>query len=74
MTSKDFKAKFRKSIDILQNAVDHTTDLDRQHPKLYKKVYKYYEEAGVEFYNDPYEDYHIVIECVEKDLNYAEVV
>ena len=72
MTSKDFKAKFRKSMGILQNAVERTTDLDRQHPKLYKKVFKYYEEAGVEFYNDPLEDYYLVLECVAKDLNYVE--
>jgi len=63
------RTKFRKSIGIFQDAVSRTIELDYSQPKLYKKVYKYYEEQGVEFTGDNVEDYQILLECLKQDLS-----
>ena len=65
---KEFRTKFRKSMGIIQDAVERNVDLDHQHPKLYKKILKFYEEQGVTFYDDPVEDYYLVLECLGKEL------
>lgn len=70
----ELRTKFRKSIGILQDAVSRTIELDYSQPKLYKKVYKYYRESGVNFTGDPVEDYQILLECLQYDLSVSEVV
>ena len=41
--------------------------------KLFKKVRKYYENDGVEFSGDPLDDYDILIDCLNEDLEVVEV-
>ena len=62
------RSKFRKSIGILQNAVSRTVELDSSQPKLYKKVKRFYEDAGVRFTGDSVDDYQILLECIQEDL------
>ena len=64
----EFRTKFRKSMGVIQAAVEKKVELDSQHPKLYKKILKFYEEQGVTFYNDPVEDYYLVLECMSKEI------
>ena len=63
------RTKFRKSIGIFNDAIMRTIELDYSQPKLYKKVYKYYEELGVEFTGDSVEDYQPILECLKSDLS-----
>ena len=42
--------------------------LDVKNPKLFKKVRKFYENDGVEFSGDPLDDYDILIDCLNEDL------
>lgn len=67
------RTKFRKSIGIFQDAINRTIELDYSQPKLYKKVYKYYEEQGISFTGDSVEDYHILLECLKQDLSMESV-
>ena len=62
------RTKFKKSIGILQDAVNRTIELDYSQPKLYKKLVRFYQEEGVRFTGDPVEDYQIVLECIQEDL------
>lgn len=68
------RTKFRKSIGIFQLAVNRSIELDYSQPKLYKKVFKFYNELGVQFTGDSVEDYQILLECLEQDLSVSEVV
>ena len=69
MTKSSFPSKFRKFETILTNAVNRSVDLDYQHPKLYKKLIRYYADQGIEFYDDPTEDYELLLDCLVEDLN-----
>ncbi len=62
------RTKFRKSIGIFQDAVNRTIELDYSQPKLYKKVKRFYEDAGIRFTGDSVEDYQIILDCIESDL------
>ena len=61
-------AKFKKSIDILRGAAEGQIALDHKYPKIYKKVTKFYMEKGVEFKDDPCDDYEILLDCLYSDL------
>ena len=65
----ELKAKFKKSMGILNSAIDRTIELDYSQPKLYKKVVKFYQEQGVRFTGDSVEDYQIVLDCLTEDLS-----
>ena len=65
--------KFKKDISTLQSAVKGDFFLDVKNPKLFKKVRKYYENDGVEFSGDPLDDYDILIDCLNEDLEVVEV-
>ena len=43
--------KFHKHLPLLEQTVRRECDLDHSNPKLYKKVYRYLRDKGVEFYN-----------------------
>ena len=60
--------KFRKHINILKNTVEGQVALDHQHPKVFRIVAKYYREKGVQFVNDPCDDYDILLDCLYADL------
>ena len=62
------RTKFRKSIGIFQDAINRTIELDCTQPKLYKKVKRFYEDAGVRFTGDSVDDYLIILECIQEDL------
>ena len=61
--------KFKKHINILRGTVEGQVALDHQYPKVFLKVTKYYEqERGVQFMNDPCDDYEILLDCLYNDL------
>lgn len=68
MSTKSFDSAFRKSQYILQRAVNREVDLEYDYPKIYKKVKKYYQNNGVQFYDDQEADYELIIELIAEDL------
>ena len=60
--------KFKKNISLLTQAAEGTIELDYKNPKLYKKVLRYYEDRGIEFYEDPYDTYELVVDLLKEDL------
>ena len=62
--------KFKKDISTLRAAANKEIFLDIKHPKLYKKVKRYYD--SLQYIDlkgeDPDADYNAVIECIEEDL------
>lgn len=60
--------KFKKHLNILRGTVEGQIALDHQYPKVFRKVTKYYEEQGVQFMNDPCDDYEILLDCLYADL------
>ena len=68
MAKKTFESTFRKSIYILQRAANREIDLDYDYPKVYRKVRKFYESNGVEFYNEPEADYEMILSLISDDL------
>ena len=66
---KPVTTKFKKHINILRGTVEGQVALDHQYPKVFRKVAKYYEqERGVQFMNDPCDDYEILLDCLYNDL------
>jgi hypothetical protein len=61
-------SKFKKDIDTLKAAANGDFYLDVKNFKLYKKVKRYYESIGVEFSNDPMDDYEILIDNLIYDF------
>ena len=63
--------KFKKDISTLRAAANKEIYLDIKHPKLYKKVKRYYENLQYIKLEgeDPVADYNAVIECIIEDLN-----
>ena len=66
-------SKFKKDITTLRSAAEGSILLDVKNPKLFKKVRKFYENAGVVFSGDPLDDYDILIDCIAEDLETVEV-
>ena len=60
--------KFKKNLDTLAQTADRTLELDYTNPKLYKKILRYYMDHGIEFYDDPYDTYELVVELLTEDL------
>ena len=63
--------KFKKDISTLRAAANKEIYLDIKHPKLYKKVKRYYENLQYIKLEgeDPDADYNAVIECIRQDLD-----
>ena len=61
--------KFHKHLPLLEQTVRRECELDHSNPKLYKKVYRYLRDKGVEFYNNPDDDYELVVEELTSELN-----
>ena len=68
MSNSAFVSKFKTNLSLLQSAVNRETDLDLRHPKIYKKIVKYYRNPGVQLYNDPHDDYELVLDLIAADL------
>jgi hypothetical protein len=69
----DLSSKFKKDVQTLRGAANGEFFLDVKNPKLYKKVRRYYENAGVVFSGDPLDDYDILMEYIYNDLEPVEV-
>ena len=65
--------KFRKELSTLQDAVNNDIFLDIKHPKLYKKICRYYQNEVELMGEDPEADYNIILECIQEDLESKEV-
>ena len=61
-------SKFKKNVDVLTQTVDGTVALDYKNPKLYKKIIRYYRDQDVEFFEDPYDTYELVVDLIKEDL------
>ena len=59
--------KFKSHLGLIQEAIDGTSDL-RSNQKLYKKIYKYYKEMGINFSGDSHSDYEVVLDCLYEDI------
>lgn len=68
MAKGNFLSKFKSDVSKLTAAVEGTIDLDEDYPKLYQKLLRYYEDRGVQLYDDPEDDYNVIIDHVEVDL------
>lgn len=65
--------KFKKDVSTLRLAANGEIYLDVKNPKLYKKVRRFYENEGVVFSGDPLDDYEMLMEYLESDLESVEV-
>jgi hypothetical protein len=65
--------KFKKDISTLRSAANGEIYLDVKNPKLYKKVFRYYQNEGVVFSGEPLDDYEMLMEYLESDLESIEV-
>jgi len=61
-------SKFKKEVITLRSAANGEIFLDVKNPKLYKKVFRYYQNEGVIFSDDALDNYDILIECLVQDL------
>jgi len=63
-------SKFKKDLSTLRGAANKEFYLDVKHPKLYKKVKRYYVSEGLVNLSgeDPEADYEAIVECIAEDL------
>jgi len=64
--------KFKKDLQTIRSASQGEFYLDVKNPKLYKKLFRFYENQGVVFSGDPLDDYEILMEYVAQDLEAVE--
>jgi len=65
--------KFKKDVSTLRAAANGDFYLDVKNPKLYKKLFRYYQNEGVVFSGEPLDDYEMLMEYLEQDLESVEV-
>ena len=68
MSSTKFYSKFTSELPKLHDAVEGIVSLDVEYPKLYQKLTRYYEDRGLQLYQDPEDDYNVILDRVEVDL------
>ena len=68
MSSTKFYSKFKTELAKLNDAVEGNVSLDIEYPKLYQKLTRYYEDRGLQLYQDPEDDYNVILDQVEVDL------
>lgn len=68
MSDFSLTSKFRKSIHTLTRAANREIDLEFDQPKLFKKIKKFYQEQGVEFYQESEADYELILSLLCEDL------
>ena len=66
--------KFKKDLNTLKAAAEREIYLDVKHPKLYKKVCRYYQNEVQLVGEDPDADYNLIIECIKQDLAEVELL
>ncbi len=74
MTRGVFLSKFKLDSKTLVDAVEEKIDLEYDHPDLYQKVYQFYKDQDVYFYDDKDKDYNIILESLEYDLLDSELL
>ena len=65
--------KFKKDISTLRAAANGEIFLDVKNPKLFKKIRRFYENEGVVFSGEPFDDYEMLMEHVFQDLESVQV-
>jgi len=68
MSRSKFYSKFKSDLKKLTEAVEGNIAIDEDYPKLYQKLIRFYEDQGVQLYDDPEDDYNIILDNVEADL------
>ena len=68
MSRSNFASKLRSDLKLLTSAVEGEVALDEDKPRLYQKLIRYYEDRGVQLYDDPEDDYNTILDLVEQDL------
>ena len=68
MSRSNFASKFKSDLKILTAAIEGEVVLDEDKPRLYQKLIRYYEDRGVQLYDDPEDDYNIILDNLEQDL------
>lgn len=58
--------KFKSHLLVLQEAVRGIYDL-RYNQKVYRKVYKYYKDQGVNFIGDSAADYDVILDLLYEE-------
>ena len=66
-------SKFNKDLSTLRAAVDREIFLDVKHPKLYKKLKRFYQNEIDYSNDDPELNYSLVVECIRQDLQTAQI-
>ena len=64
--------KFKKDVSTLRGASNGDFYLDVKNPKLYKKVRRFYENEGMIFSGDPLDDYEMLMDYLDQDLESVE--
>lgn len=59
--------KLFKYYEAIKPAVNGVEDL-RDNQRVYKKVYKYYKELGINFSGDAESDYNLLLDCLYEDI------
>ena len=67
--TRSLTEKFRRHLSVLEQTVNRECELDHANPKLYRKVCRYFKDQGVEFYGNPDDDYEVIVEELEAELN-----
>jgi hypothetical protein len=68
MSRSKFHSKFKSDLKKLTAAIEGSVALDEDYPKLYQKLIRFYEDQGIQMYDDPEDDYNIILDQVELDL------
>tara|TARA_B100001250_G_C19761002_1_gene772456 strand:+ start:1348 stop:1575 length:228 start_codon:yes stop_codon:yes gene_type:complete len=74
MSRGPFISKFKNNTKELIAAVEGSSDLEYDHPELYKQLYSYYKGRDVYLYQEKDRDYNIILEELEYDLMNAGVM
>ena len=74
MTRGVFLSKFKLDSKTLVDAVEEKIDLEYDHPDLYQKVYQFYKDQDVYFYDDKDKDNNNILESLEYDLLDSELL
>ena len=68
MSRSKFHSKFKSDLKKLTAAIEGSVVLDEDYPKLYQKLIRFYEDQGIQLYDDPEDDYNVILDQVEADL------
>jgi len=68
MSRSKFHSKFKSDLKKLTAAIEGSVVLDEDYPKLYQKLIRFYEDRGIQLYDDPEDDYNVILDHLEADL------